>query len=148
MTELERLLSQDDCCLVSVASIKKALEQEPCDAISREAVNMLYDKWRPKLATHVSEFGDALKMLPSVTPKAIECEDAISREDAIKVIGQTTSRYTLAKEKCGMGQVEWSDHLIKESDAIDGLNELPSVTPIQKTNYYGVKTVLLSEDNK
>jgi hypothetical protein len=36
MTELERLLSQDDCCLVSVASIKKALEQEPCEAaISR-----------------------------------------------------------------------------------------------------------------
>jgi hypothetical protein len=30
MTELERLLSQDNCCLVSVASIKKALEQEPC----------------------------------------------------------------------------------------------------------------------
>ena len=29
MTELKRLLSQDDCCLVSVASIKKALEQEP-----------------------------------------------------------------------------------------------------------------------
>jgi hypothetical protein len=39
MTELERLLSQDDCCLVSVASIKKALEQESCeDAISRQAV--------------------------------------------------------------------------------------------------------------
>jgi hypothetical protein len=37
MTELERLLSQDNCCLVSVASIKKALEQEPCeDAISRQ----------------------------------------------------------------------------------------------------------------
>jgi hypothetical protein len=36
MTELERLLSQDICCLVSVASIKKALEQEPCeDTISR-----------------------------------------------------------------------------------------------------------------
>lgn len=64
--------------------------------------------------------------------KALEqepCDDAISREEAIKVIRQTTSRYTLAKEKCGMGQVEWSDHLIKESDAIDGLNELPSVTP-------------------
>ena len=38
MTELERLLSQDDCCLVSVISIKKALEQEsfinkPCISI-------------------------------------------------------------------------------------------------------------------
>ena len=28
MTELERLLSQDNCCLVSVASIKKALEHD------------------------------------------------------------------------------------------------------------------------
>ena len=46
-----------------------SLEQEPCeDAISRETVNALYDKWRPRLATHVSEFGDELKSLPSVEP--------------------------------------------------------------------------------
>lgn len=44
-------------------------EQEPCDdAISREAVNALYDKWRPRLATHVSEFGYELKSLPLVEP--------------------------------------------------------------------------------
>ncbi len=28
MTELERLLSQDDSCLISVASVKKALKQD------------------------------------------------------------------------------------------------------------------------
>ena len=63
------------------------------------------------------------------------CEDAISREAAIKVIRQKTLRYTLAKENCGMGQVEWSDHLIKESDAIDGLNELPPVQPSRKGHW-------------
>jgi hypothetical protein len=38
------------------------------DAISRDAVIDLYDRYRPSLATHVSEFGDELKALPSVTP--------------------------------------------------------------------------------
>lgn len=28
MTELERLLSQDDSCLISVASVKRALKQD------------------------------------------------------------------------------------------------------------------------
>lgn len=29
MTELKRLLSQDDACLISVASVKNALKQDP-----------------------------------------------------------------------------------------------------------------------
>lgn len=40
------------------------------DLISREAVLDLYDRYRPSLATHVSEFGDELKALPSVTQKS------------------------------------------------------------------------------
>lgn len=48
----------------------KALEQEPCeDCVSRQAVNDLYDRYHPRLATHVYEFGEELKALPSVTPK-------------------------------------------------------------------------------
>ena len=39
------------------------------------------------------------------------------------------SRYTIAKERGGMGQVEWSDQLIKVSDAVNIIRELPSVTP-------------------
>ena len=41
------------------------------DLISREAVLDLYDRYRPSLATHVSEFGDELKALPSVTQKSM-----------------------------------------------------------------------------
>ena len=39
------------------------------------------------------------------------------------------SRYTIAKERGGMGQVEWSDQLIKVSEAVDIIRNLPSVTP-------------------
>ena len=65
MTELERLLLQDDCCLVSVASIKKALSQQPCDdAISREAtlkeIDKKFDMAKP--------FKTLIKSMPPVTP--------------------------------------------------------------------------------
>ena len=33
-------------------------------------------------------------------------------------IEQLTSRYTVSKERGGMGQVEWSDRLIKEDDIL------------------------------
>jgi len=40
--------------------------------------------------------------------------------DAIRAeIEQLTSRYSISKERGGMGQVEWSDRLIKESDVLD-----------------------------
>ena len=49
----------------------QALEQQPCDdAVSRAELNALYAENRPYLATRVSEFGDKLKKLPSVTPSA------------------------------------------------------------------------------
>ena len=51
-------------------NIMALLEQEPCtDAVSREAVIGLYENYRPSLATHVTEFGDALKALPTVIPE-------------------------------------------------------------------------------
>lgn len=33
-------------------------------------------------------------------------------------IEQLTSRYTICRERGGMGQVEWSDRLIKESEVM------------------------------
>lgn len=33
-------------------------------------------------------------------------------------IERLTSRYSISKERGGMGQVEWSDRLIKESDVL------------------------------
>ena len=39
--------------------------------------------------------------------------------DKIKAeIEQLTSRYSISKERDGMGHIEWSDRLIKESDVL------------------------------
>lgn len=55
--------------------------------------------------------------------------DCISRAQAQTEIEMNASRYTIAKERGGMGQVEWSDQLIKVSDAVDIIRHLPPVTP-------------------
>ena len=39
-------------------------------------------------------------------------------------INQLTSRYSISKERGGMGQVEWSDKLIKESDILQIIDRL------------------------
>lgn len=64
------------------------------------------------------------------------CEDAISRAQAQTELEMNACRYTLAKERDGMGQVEWSDQLIKVSDAVDIIRHLPSVTPQPKTGHW------------
>ena len=51
------------------------------DLISREAVLNLYEEYRPRLATHVCEFEDALKGIPPVEPKG----DLISKEEALEL---------------------------------------------------------------
>jgi hypothetical protein len=60
------------------------------------------------------------------------CGDTISRAEAQTAIEMSASRYTLAREHEGMGQVEWSDQLIKVSDAVDIIRNLSSVTPQPK----------------
>lgn len=55
--------------------------------------------------------------------------DCISRAQTQTEIEMNASRYTIAKERGGMGQVEWSDQLIKVSDAVDIIRHLPPVTP-------------------
>ena len=55
--------------------------------------------------------------------------DCISRAQTQAEIEMNALRYTIAKERGGMGQVEWSDQLIKVSDAVDIIRHLPSVTP-------------------
>jgi len=86
---------------------------------------------------------DIIRALPSVTPqlsseleknsKKLEKDfgelDCISRAQTQTEIEMNASRYTIAKERGGMGQVEWSDQLIKVSDAVDIIRHLPSVTP-------------------
>ena len=63
-------------------------------------------------------------------------DELISREQAQKEIEINASRYTIAKERGGMGQVEWSDQLIKVSDAVDIIRTLPSVTPIRPKGHW------------
>lgn len=48
--------------------------------------------------------------------KALEQEPVLDKIRA--EIEQITSRYSISKERGGMGQVEWSDRLIKESDVL------------------------------
>ena len=62
--------------------------------------------------------------------------DCVSRAQTQTEIEMNASRYTIAKERGGMGQVEWSDQLIKVSDAVDIIRHLPSVTPQSKTGHW------------
>ena len=44
--------------------------------------------------------------------------------DKIRIeIEQTTSRYTISRERDAMGKVEWSDRLIKESEILEILDK-------------------------
>jgi hypothetical protein len=63
-------------------------------------------------------------------PAIDACEDAITALKQYPVldkvraeIEQLTSRYSISKERGGMGQVEWSDRLIKESDVLQVIDK-------------------------
>ena len=51
----------------------------------------------------------------------------VSVDDMLEKLGteikQLTSRYTISRERGGMGQVEWSDRLIKEDDILQIINK-------------------------
>ena len=52
--------------------------------------------------------------------KAIRALQQESILDKIRAeIEKTTSRYTISRERGAMGQVEWSDRLIKESEVLE-----------------------------
>lgn len=91
---------------------------EPCgDAISREAVLDELNKWDWQelyLPIHFKE--NIIDVVPSVRPQEPKTDvlDKIRAE-----IEQSISRYSISKERGGMGQVEWSDRLIKESDVFE-----------------------------
>lgn len=70
--------------------------------------------------------------------------DCVDRVRAQTAIAMSASKYTIAREHEGIVRVEWSDQLIKVSDAVDIIKRLPPVTPqspkiarwIQKGRYY------------
>lgn len=51
--------------------------------LKRDDVLNLFEEYQPRLATHVSEFGDALEDLKFRTLESQPCEDAISREQVL-----------------------------------------------------------------
>ena len=144
-------VSIDSVDIESLDMAIKALEQEPTtknddlsDCISRKfmrdlgATCIAYRNEKQKLIPIIG-----IDFLPSVTPqlssgldknsKKLEKDfgesDCISRAQAQTKIEINASRYSIAKERGGWGQVEWSDQLIKVSDAVDIIRNLPSVTP-------------------
>lgn len=58
--------------------------------------------------------------------------DCISRAAAMTAIQMIAERYTLAHEKMGDGRVEWSEYLVRMSDAFDVIRDLQSVEPYQE----------------
>jgi hypothetical protein len=59
------------------------------------------------------EYNDAV----NAAIKALEQEPILDKIRA--EIEKTTSRYTISREHGAMGQVEWSDRLIKESEVLE-----------------------------
>lgn len=114
-------------------------DREKTEAI-KELKNLKENYWDDGYGHETKQYDDtmlaldiAIKALEQeLTPKDNLAVDCISRVQAQTEIQMHASRYTIAKERGGMGQVEWSDQLIKVSDAIDIIRNLPSVTPIQK----------------
>lgn len=95
----------------------KALEQQPCDdCISRqEALSNKHIVYDDDGIGYSVVRADVIAKLPSVTPKA-EQKAVLGKIRA--EIEQLTSRYSISKERGGMGIVEWSDRLIEESDVL------------------------------
>ena len=92
--------------------------KEPCDdAISREAVRKKFHtitEWNGDVRRVIYE--QDLDELPSVQPLSV-------LDDIKAEIQEHTQRYTLARESGGMGQVDWSDYLIKADDVIKIINK-------------------------
>jgi hypothetical protein len=63
--------------------------------------------------TEQKDFQECLDM----AIKALEQEPILDKIRA--EIEKTTSRYTISRERGAMGQVEWSDRLIKESEVLE-----------------------------
>lgn len=136
--EAIKILKQRECCRECVADCTcnecdkafemaiEALKQEPEE--SKDIHLPLY-----KVGDRI-EFdtdGNAYKLYMSNGNEFEQqpCEDCVSREQAQTEIEMNACRYTLAQESGCMGNVEWSDSLIKVSDAVDIIRKLPPVIP-------------------
>lgn len=112
LSDLDNLLKADDIPFYYKPSIKAVM-----DTIA------LSSSEKPNNSTTKNDLGGD-------TPENnVGNMDCISRAQTQTEIEMNASRYTIARERGGMGQVEWSDQLIKVSDAVDIIKNLPPVTP-------------------
>ena len=117
---------------ITKAKDGKEICQQVCkDAISRDAVYRLVDDIIDDLCANSLDLGaleswgrEQVMKLPSVTPKPIECGDAISREAAINIA---------------------SLHCLTIDESVKALEQLPSVT--QKSGKWILVSERLPEDN-
>lgn len=104
-----------------------------CDMLAEQSVVEKAEHYHHKRAAEHRQLAKWLKdykRLKEQEPTAkndlgIDC---IDRAQAQTEIEMSASRYTIAKERGDMGQVIWSDQLIKVTDAVDIIRHLPSVT--------------------
>ncbi len=99
----------------------------------KDELNQVKDELEP---TNKNDLSSELAKNSKKLEKNFGESDCISREQAQTEIEMNASRYTIAKERGGMGQVEWSDQLIKVSDAVDIIRHLPPVTPIRPKGHW------------
>ena len=99
--------------------VQKAIEIIKADSLASYSVN--------EISSARDLAVEALKQM--ATTKNDLRVDCIDRAQAQAEIEMNALRYTIAKERGGMGQVEWSDQLIKVSDAVNIIRKLPPVTP-------------------
>ena len=83
--------------------VADVLEQEPCeDAVSREYlvehIKACWNNGRPRYSPNLSELLSWIDDVPFVQSKPIECEDAISRADAVKVASGYCHPSNIAEE--------------------------------------------------
>jgi hypothetical protein len=92
------------------------------DSISRQALCEYALNQKDKSVTP-----NDIMRFPSVQPEP--CEDTIDRAQAITELQMSAKRLTLAYEAHGEGRVEYSEYVIRLSDAREVLLTLPSVQP-------------------
>lgn len=122
--------------------ILELLEQEPCeDCISKKAVldkinEICFSREQESVDFRVAQGSNGqrdliinfIENLPSVQSKPkTEVLDKIRAE-----IEQIASRYTISRERAGMGQVEWEDRLIKEADVLQIIDKYKAEREVEE----------------
>lgn len=114
------------------ANLLESLEQDTSDTlISIQTVKDKMIKYgfnAPDMT--VTEFVEDLFSVKSQEAKCNPASEKLSNVPADVLLDKIendvnylTSRYTVSRERGAMGQVEWSDRLIKESDVLNIINK-------------------------